>query len=188
MLAPWRDDDFSVVEIGIGVNGDLGFSPAAQGVNAEGGASLKMWQEFFTRAQIWGLDINKATHLETERIKTYQINQDSREQLEAFAAQARAGTPPRIRCVLDDGSHASVHQQLTMGVFFPLLEPGGVYILEDLHYQCFHREEGDANQGYELEEDTKTVDVLQAKQPRLTPRLAQILSKILHRICSCRPG
>ena len=90
------------------------------------------------------------------------VDGDSREQLEAFAAQARAGTPPRIRCVLDDGSHASVHQQLTMGVFFPLLEPGGVYILEDLHYQCFHREEGDANQGYELEEDTKTVDVLQA--------------------------
>jgi len=37
--------------------------------------------------------------------------------------------------IIDDGSHASWHQQLTLRTLFPRLEKGGLYIIEDLHYQ-----------------------------------------------------
>ena len=37
--------------------------------------------------------------------------------------------------VLDDASHASHHQQITLATLFPFLKSGGMYIIEDLHWQ-----------------------------------------------------
>jgi len=37
--------------------------------------------------------------------------------------------------IVDDASHASFHQQLTMLRLFPLLKAGGFYIIEDLNWQ-----------------------------------------------------
>ena len=46
---------------------------------------------------------------------------------------ARKETPLDI--IIDDGSHASVHQHLTLGVLFPALKPGGLFVIEDLDWQ-----------------------------------------------------
>lgn len=37
--------------------------------------------------------------------------------------------------IIDDGSHASFDQQLTLSHFFPLLADGGWYFIEDLDWQ-----------------------------------------------------
>ena len=37
--------------------------------------------------------------------------------------------------IVDDGSHASYHQQLTMLKLFALVKSGGLYIIEDLNWQ-----------------------------------------------------
>jgi hypothetical protein len=37
--------------------------------------------------------------------------------------------------IIDDGSHASPHQQLAFKYLFPKLGAGGVYVIEDLHWQ-----------------------------------------------------
>ena len=37
--------------------------------------------------------------------------------------------------IIDDGSHASVDEQLTLVEFFPLLADGGWYFIEDLDWQ-----------------------------------------------------
>jgi hypothetical protein len=37
--------------------------------------------------------------------------------------------------IIDDGSHASFDQQLTLREFFPLLADGGWYFIEDLDWQ-----------------------------------------------------
>ena len=37
--------------------------------------------------------------------------------------------------IIDDGSHASFDEQLTLREFFPLLAEGGWYFLEDLDWQ-----------------------------------------------------
>lgn len=37
--------------------------------------------------------------------------------------------------IIDDGSHASYHQQLTLEMLFPTLKPGGLYAIEDLDWQ-----------------------------------------------------
>jgi len=42
---------------------------------------------------------------------------------------------PAFDIIIDDASHASYHQQNSFKVLFPSLRPGGLYIIEDLHWQ-----------------------------------------------------
>ncbi len=37
--------------------------------------------------------------------------------------------------IVDDGSHQSSHQQISLGALFPYLAPGGLYVIEDLSWQ-----------------------------------------------------
>jgi hypothetical protein len=37
--------------------------------------------------------------------------------------------------IVEDGSHASHHQQIALATLFPFVAPGGLYIIEDLHWQ-----------------------------------------------------
>ena len=37
--------------------------------------------------------------------------------------------------IIDDGSHASYHQQLSFKTLFPTLKSGGIYSIEDLNWQ-----------------------------------------------------
>src|SRR5262249_26075381 len=50
-----------------------------------------------------------------------------------------AGLVARVRrpidILIDDGSHASHHQQIALGFLFPHVRSGGLYIIEDLHWQ-----------------------------------------------------
>ena len=43
--------------------------------------------------------------------------------------------PGSLEVIVDDGSHASFDQQLTLREFFPLLAEGGWYFIEDLDWQ-----------------------------------------------------
>src|SRR5262245_25644812 len=45
-----------------------------------------------------------------------------------------------IRVIIDDASHASHHQQISLACLFPRLSTGGLYFIEDLHYQPPHLE------------------------------------------------
>jgi uncharacterized protein (UPF0262 family) len=40
---------------------------------------------------------------------------------------------PKYRIIIDDGSHISNHQQLSLEMLFPLVESKGYYIIEDLY-------------------------------------------------------
>lgn len=42
---------------------------------------------------------------------------------------------PPLRIVIDDASHASRHQQDAFLNLFPIVEPGGLYVIEDLDWQ-----------------------------------------------------
>ncbi len=39
--------------------------------------------------------------------------------------------------IIDDASHASSHQQIALRELWPLVSPGGFYVIEDLHFQPF---------------------------------------------------
>ncbi len=124
-----RDQPLVLLEVGLGVRGEHWDARIALGRNSEGGASLRMWHEYFPKARIYGIDINPGSHLDNDRIRTFQADQGNQEQLSDVLADIPES---HFDIIIDDGSHRPDHQQITFGVCFPRLKSGSHYFIEDL--------------------------------------------------------
>jgi SAM-dependent methyltransferase len=114
-----RDRMRHVLEIGIGF-------PALMGDKYTTGASLYMWQEYFENAEIVGVDINRDTLIQADRIKTFFMDQGNPQTMKFLGSQD-------FDVIIDDGSHQKAHQILTLRETFRCLRPGGIYIIEDIN-------------------------------------------------------
>lgn len=119
-LGHLRDEAFTLFEIGIG-----GYAK-----EGKGGASLRMWKAFFSRARVVGLDIQDKSFVDEPRISTYQGSQVDEEVLRRVFDDAR-GVGSEVRVVIDDGSHRPEHVRETFRIVFPWLPAGAVYVIED---------------------------------------------------------
>ena len=109
---PIKDDKITFFEIGI-------FK----------GESLKMWEAYFKNATIIGLDINPdCAQYAGDRRKVYIGSQTD----EYLLWKIEKENHP-ISVIIDDGTHKRDHQANTFNADFPLLKPGGLYFIEDLH-------------------------------------------------------
>lgn len=124
-----REEPLNLLEIGLGVTGPNCDVKLVHGGNT-GGASMKMWSDYLPNAKIAGVDINPAPYLDTDRVKTYVVDQGSRESLKTFVDQH---PNPSFDVIIDDGSHRADHQQVSLEMLFPHLKPGGLYFIEDLN-------------------------------------------------------
>ncbi|WP_089157691.1 class I SAM-dependent methyltransferase [Micromonospora sp. NBS 11-29] len=115
-LQPWRDEPVRLLEIGIGGYRDTGYQ----------GGSLHMWQRYFHRGLVFGVDIieKKVTG---SRIRTFRGDQNDPEFLSRLAADHGP-----FDIVIDDGSHINGHVLTSFRTLFPLLRDGGLYVIEDL--------------------------------------------------------
>ena len=105
-----RDAPINLIEIGVA-----------------GGSSLRMWSEYFPNATIIGVDIvEEARQFEGGRVKIEIGSQDD----PTFLSDLCARFPPTI--FIDDGSHFARHMLFTLKHVFPLVLPGGWYVIEDL--------------------------------------------------------
>ena len=119
LFAPLRHAKFNLVEIGV-------FR----------GQSVDLWARYFSQAHIVGVDVNpECKRYGSDRV-TIEIGDV--ENPELLARLARKFDP---LVIIDDGSHRADHQIFVFERLFPALQPGGVYIVEDLH---FHLQEPDA--------------------------------------------
>jgi hypothetical protein len=105
----------------------LGVSEAAAGEELP---AIRMWLEYFTKAQISGIDVADHSGFSDDRFQFTQVDLDDRS---AVAEMAAAQPAPDI--VLDDATHASHHQQIAFVEMFARLKPGGMYLIEDLRWQ-----------------------------------------------------
>jgi len=128
-LSRLRGEPLRIFEIGIGVNGAASREYIAHGRNRGGGASLKMWYEYFPRAEIFAIDVNAAPHLDNGRVKTFVADQSDAEDI-GNVLRLSGNAPFDI--IIDDGSHRPDHQQASLGLLFPALKSGGLYFIEDL--------------------------------------------------------
>ena len=110
-----RHSAVKVLEIGIG-----GYTNPQVGGN-----SLRMWRTYFPDVEVIGIDIYPKM-INEPRIRFYQCDQSSRSDLEWIAALG----PYDV--IIDDGSHYQSHVLLSFDVLYPVLKPGGVYVIEDL--------------------------------------------------------
>lgn len=91
------------------------------------GASLKTWADYFTSAEIIGVDIEEDTKRHAEgRIKVI-VGDLSRTDFLRNLAELN----PRI--IIDDASHWWPDQLRALFVLYPLLVSGGIYVIEDIH-------------------------------------------------------
>lgn len=98
-------------------------------IGIQDGSSLKMWNEFFNNPNIIGLDISDKSMFDNENVKTYIVDQSNEESINNFKQNINI----EFDIIIDDGSHHMRDQQLTLGILFPYLKSGGIYVLEDLH-------------------------------------------------------
>ena len=112
LFKPLRTTELVLVEIGV-----------------LGGASLRMWREYFPRAQIFGIDVDPeaAAHAD-DRITVLIGSQSDTRFLDTVLEQT--GRPD---IVLDDGSHHARAQITTLLHLWRHVRPGGSYVVEDLH-------------------------------------------------------
>src|ERR1017187_10149222 len=93
-----------------------------------GGASLRMWAEFFPEAQIFGFDIDPSTFISEPRITCLLCDQANSNSMQ-IAARAAGGD---FDLIVDDGSHIPEDQIRTAWTLLPYLTKGGVYVMEDI--------------------------------------------------------
>ncbi len=129
LLAPLRESPLRMLEIGL-VHGQVQ-AERPQDIDQLACPSLRMWSDYLPRAEIHGLDIVDFTRFSNERMRVWQADQGSRPELEAVAAKVGG----KFDVIIDDGSHASHHQQVSLAALFRHVADGGLYVIEDLHYQ-----------------------------------------------------
>jgi hypothetical protein len=93
-----------------------------------GGASLRMWEEYFPKGRIIGLDIMPASkRFERGRVGIELADQSNIEHLTRVALKHGP-----FDVIVDDGSHQWDHQIASLRTLFPFLKDQGLYIVEDL--------------------------------------------------------
>ena len=122
-LEPLRNETFNMLEIGLGSFQD------------NTGNSPKLWKEYFPNANVFVMDIDYEYKDEFGTI----IRGD---QSDIKDITKVANIVEKAKFIIDDGSHHPEHQLLTFTHLFNyLLEPGGVYIIEDIECSYWNPKE-----------------------------------------------
>lgn len=99
------------------------------------GASLRMWEEFFPNATIYGIDLNpRCKDFEGERRKVLIGDQADRHFLEQVIQQTNGA----LDIIIDDGSHLMEHQLKSFEFLFPTMSDHGIYAIEDTGFRDFN--------------------------------------------------
>jgi hypothetical protein len=118
LLEPLREKHISLLELGVG-----GYH-----FPDRGGGCLKAFRDYLPNATIWAIDKFEKTHLDMEkRIRVFKLSQDDEVGLKELCNEAI----PSI--ILDDASHQCPLTIKSFEILFPLLQPSGLYIIEDTH-------------------------------------------------------
>ena len=94
------------------------------------GGSLEMWQAYFgPHCHVYGVDIEEeCLRYSSGSITVFVGDQEDRDFWRRFR-----GEVPKLDIVVDDGGHRPHQQATSLEELLPHLQPGGVYLVEDLH-------------------------------------------------------
>lgn len=88
------------------------------------GGSLRMWREYYPKAEIVGIDIQEP-NIDLPGVTQLQV--DSKDIL----ALKELG---KFDVIIDDGSHMTLDQQLSFyWLYYNQLNKDGLYVIEDIH-------------------------------------------------------
>jgi len=124
-----RFKKIKLLEIGVGGYDNIDY----------GGNSLRMWKNYFSQGQIFGIDIYDKSNLEEKRIKIFEGNQRDTKFLSDILQII--GNPDII---IDDGSHINEDIIISFQYLFPKLSRGGLYVIEDTQTSYINSYGGDS--------------------------------------------
>jgi hypothetical protein len=129
LFAPYIAKDINFLEMGLKRGGpELGASEKSYRGDSP---SIKMWQEFFgDRVNIIGFDICDFSLQENGNFSFTQGDSGSDDDMKRLS-EFRS----HYDIIIDDASHNSYHQQNAIKYLWNKLSAGGLYIIEDLHWQ-----------------------------------------------------
>jgi hypothetical protein len=111
-FGPLQDSQINLLEIGI-----------------DHGASLAMWEDFFSLATLHAIDIERrCKKYRTDRTSVYIGSQTD----PVFLAEVVRHTGA-LDVVIDDGGHTMEQHRVSLVALWPHVKPGGMYVIEDLH-------------------------------------------------------
>lgn len=98
------------------------------------GRSLAMWNDFFKKGSIYGIDISlKEFNLFKKELKKMGAFKDKQITVkEGDSTKNKLFENMKFDIILDDGCHKIESQINTFKNYYPLLKNGGYYIIEDL--------------------------------------------------------
>ena len=111
-----RNQKLKILEIGIGGHNQSHL----------GGSSLRAFQKYFKKSNIFGIDISDKNLHSRPRIKVFKGSQIDKEFLKKIV---ELDGPFDI--IIDDGSHYVAHQIFSFKFLFEHLKNKGIYIIED---------------------------------------------------------
>lgn len=106
-----RDSSLKLLEIGIG-----------------NGSSMKIWLEYFPKAEIFGVDIDPKPVFDPIRQRSIRGDQTDIFFWKTFLEKYGIGWD----IIIDDGSHKTDGISTSFAMLWPALKSGGVYCIEDL--------------------------------------------------------
>lgn len=150
-----RNDYLQILEIGLNLQGRSDC------------ASLCAWLEYFPNSYVYGIDIKPQT-FSHPRVSIWQGDQSD----PVFLNNCIKNLKAPLDIIIDDGSHFSIHQRVSLIYLFKSIKPGGFYIIEDL--KSIKR-----FQTPEIEETSLWLRSLLTGNPISTPCIPQDLLKNL---------
>ena len=93
------------------------------------GGSLRMWEEYFPQARIYGADIDSSCLFQEGRISTFQMDQTNTDSVRDFWIQVGKSS---FDLMVDDGLHEFLAGKTLFENSFDNLKVGGFYIIEDV--------------------------------------------------------
>jgi hypothetical protein len=112
----YQDKEIKILEIGV-----------------DKGESLRVWREYFSKAIICGLDIDKKD-FEIENVDIIVGDQSNLDILTKIVSKYGS-----FDIIIDDGSHRNEHVIKSLDYLFDYLNYNGFYIVEDLQTSYFPR-------------------------------------------------
>lgn len=89
------------------------------------GGSLLLWKEYFEKAVILGLDVNKMYRIPLDdRVKVLIKNAYSHSTVQSLG---------KFDVIIDDGDHSLDSMKFVASEYWKLLQEGGVLVIEDIH-------------------------------------------------------
>ena len=91
---------------------------------------MRMWEKYFPKANIFGVDINEeCLQYQSDRTKIFIGDQSD----VSFLRNVKAKIP-KIDILIDDGSHRAKDQKITFDEMYYHVRKPGVYLIEDIEF------------------------------------------------------